>query len=84
MQQAEMVELGKSTSIWLPEETLEVWRRFKKIAEREGRSAGQILIDFVANYVRIHEPGNPQWPINRFFEKSEANVETSLCLTTSI
>jgi len=65
-----MVELGKPTSIWLPEEMLEVWQKFKKIAEREGRSAGQILIDFVANYVRIHEPGNPQWPLPRFFENS--------------
>jgi len=25
--------------------------------------------------VRIHDPGNPQWPINRFFEKSEVQVE---------
>ena len=41
------------------------------IAKREGRSAGEILNEFVANYVRIHEPGNPQWPINRFLEKSK-------------
>jgi len=70
-----MVELGKSTSIWLPEETLEVWRKFKKIAEREGRSAGQILVDFIANYVRIHDPGNPQRPMNQFFEKSAVPAE---------
>ena len=67
--------MGKSTSIWLPEEMLEIWRKFKEIAEREGRSAGQILTEFISNYVRIHEPGNPQWPINRFFEKSEVQVE---------
>jgi len=70
-----MIKMGKPTSIWLPEEMLEVWEKFKKIAEREGRSAGQILIDFVANYVRIHEPGNPQWPLPRFFEKSGNQVQ---------
>jgi len=67
--------MGKPTSIWLPEETLEIWRKFKRIAEREGRSAGQILIDFITNYVRIHELGNPQWPLPRFFEKSEVPAE---------
>jgi len=67
--------MGKPTSIWLPEEMLEIWQRFKKIAEREGRSAGQIITEFISNYVRIHEPGNPQWPINRFFEKSEVSAE---------
>jgi len=67
--------MGKPTSIWLPEEMLEIWQKFKKIAEREGRSAGEILTEFISNYVRVHEPGNPQWPINRFFEKSEVQVE---------
>jgi len=72
-----MIKMRKPTSIWLPEEMLEIWQKFKKIAEREGRSAGQILTEFISNYVRIHEPGNPQWPINRFFEKSEVQVEKS-------
>jgi len=70
-----MIKMGKQTSIWLPEEMLEIWQKFKKIAEREGRSAGHILVDFIGNYVRIHEPGNPQWPLPRFIEKSDARVE---------
>jgi len=65
-----MIKMGKPTSIWLPEEMLEIWLKFKEIAKREGSSAGRILIDFIANCVRIHEPGNPQWPLPRFFEKN--------------
>jgi len=35
----------------------------------------EILIDFIANYVRIHDPGNPQRPMNQFFEKSVPRVQ---------
>jgi len=54
---------------WVPESLWETWRKFVAIAKREGRSAGAILNEFVANYVRIHEPGNPQWPLDRFQER---------------
>ena len=37
-----------------------LFKKFKEISEREGRAMGQILEDLVREYVRIHEPGNPQ------------------------
>jgi len=51
---------------WIPEDLWETWKKFIAIAKREGRSAGQILNEFMANYVRIHEPGNPQWSLDRW------------------
>jgi len=34
---------------------------FQKICQREGTSMSEKILDFISNYVRIHEPGNPQW-----------------------
>lgn len=62
---------GKSThaTIWIHgwEET---WRKFVEICKRETGypSASEKIRDFVTNYVKVHEPGNPQWPLNRWLE----------------
>lgn len=37
-----------------------VWERLKKIARREGKSAGVLIREFVIRYVDIHDPGNLQ------------------------
>jgi len=39
----------------------------KKIVRREGRSLSDLIRDLLRDYVRLHEPGNPQLPIDRFF-----------------
>jgi len=35
----------------------------------------EISIEFIANYLRIHDSGNPQRPMNQFFEKSVPRVQ---------
>ena len=59
---------------WVPEQLWQTWKKFVEIARREGRSAGEILNEFITNYVRIHEPGNPQWPLDRFQERSQEST----------
>jgi len=62
---------------WVPEQLWQTWKKFVEIARREGRSAGEILNEFIANYVRIHEPGNPQWPLDRFQERPQEQPPSS-------
>ena len=47
-------------NIYIDEDFAPVWDKFKKIMEREGSSVSKHLREHIANYVRLHEPGNPQ------------------------
>ena len=38
----------------------ETWEKFKEICRREGSTVSEKLREFVFDYVRVHEPGNPQ------------------------
>ena len=40
------------------------------IARREGRSLSDLIRDLLRDYVRIHEPGNPQLPLTKFTGES--------------
>jgi len=55
-------------SFWTPDDFEGVWRRFKEIARREGKSAGVLIRDFVVRYVDVHDPGNPQAHITSYVE----------------
>ena len=56
---------------YCPDSFQPTWEAFKKICQREGESMSDKIRDFIENYVRIHEPGNPQWTMERFSEKSQ-------------
>jgi len=53
-------------SFYIPQGKRSVWQEFKKIAEREGRSASEILMELIEQYVQIHRKGNPQLILDRF------------------
>jgi len=55
-----------STSFYVPHEKRSTWREFKQIAEREGRSASEILVELIEQYVAAHRKGNPQLMLDRF------------------
>jgi len=55
-----------STSFYVPQEKWSIWQEFKKIAEREGRSASEILMELIEQYVQTHRKGNPQLILDRF------------------
>jgi hypothetical protein len=41
-----------------------VWQDFRRICSTEGTSASNKLTDYIVDYVRLHEPGNPQQRID--------------------
>jgi len=53
-------------SFYIPQGKRSVWQEFKKIAEREGRSASEILVELIEQYVRAHRKGNPQLTLDRY------------------
>ena len=55
-----MLKYPKQFKITPPEEAKGSFEKLAKIAERENRSMTKIIVEMVENYVRLHEPGNPQ------------------------
>ena len=62
------------TSLHWPKGREILWQKFKKIAEREGRSMSRILVSMIEEYVRVHEPGNPQKRLDMIFRGEKAPV----------
>jgi len=52
--------------IYIPQEHRIIFEKAKAIAKREGRSLSDLIRDLLRDYVRIHEPGNPQLPLTKF------------------
>jgi len=44
------------------------YEKLKEIARREGRSASSIINELIEEYIRKHEPGNPQLRLDRILE----------------
>jgi len=57
--------------LYVPQEYSEIVKKAKKIARREGRSISKLVMDLLRDYVRVHEPGNPQLPLTRFTGESK-------------
>jgi len=56
-----------------------LYRRFREIAKREGRSPSRILMDAIREYVRRHEPGNPQRLLTFYQAGREPGTGRILC-----
>jgi len=56
--------------IYIPQEHRVIFEKAKAIARREGRSLSDLIRDLLRDYVRVHEPGNPQLPLTRFTGES--------------
>lgn len=59
------------SEIYIPEDFVQVWQKFKEICKREGKSRSDILRVHVARFVMVHEPGNPQLRLESFVGKIE-------------
>jgi len=53
-------------ALYVPETFLPIWEKFKLIAKREGLTVSALFRRIIENYVRLHDPGNPQRPITAF------------------
>lgn len=67
-----MIGVGKKRSnvvnIYIPNSDLPIFEKFVEIIRREGRSLSEVFREFVKEYVKRHESGNPQAKITRFVE----------------
>jgi len=63
--------LGKKTPyiIKLYNKDFEAWSQIRKLAEREGKSLSDFIVDVIKEYLKRHMPGNPQTPLDIFNEK---------------
>ena len=52
--------------VYVPASWSSTIERARMIARREGRSLSDLIRDLLRDYVRVHEPGNPQLPLTRF------------------
>lgn len=60
-----------TAQFYMPRAFLTVWDKFKSIAKREGASSSDLIREFIARYVMVHEPGNPQLMLQSFIGKPE-------------
>ena len=61
-------------NIYIPEEFKSQWKKFVEICKRDNSSAGEKIRDYVATFVRLHDPGNPQQLIVTFLKGEKAYV----------
>jgi len=54
--------------VYIPADFHVILQKARKIARREGRSLSDLVRDLLRDYVRVHEPGNPQLPLSRWTE----------------
>jgi len=66
--------VSPNRSFYIPRDFMRIWEKFLQIAKREGRKASIIIRDFVAHYVEVHDPGNPQARITSYAEGGAADV----------
>ena len=59
----------KLLHLYVPQEYAVIVEKARKIAKREGRSLSKLVMELLRDYVRVHEPGNPQLPLTRFTEE---------------
>jgi hypothetical protein len=59
------------TTIWIKEYEKELWHKFVSIAKREGKSASELIMDFVRDYVAKHGEGNPAIPLDKWVENKD-------------
>lgn len=55
-----MTKRSNVGQIYISEGFRQLWAKFMEICEREGSSGSEKIREFVREYVRRHEPGNPQ------------------------
>jgi len=53
----------KTTSLMLFEEHNEIYEKARELADREGATFSDIVAKALAEYLKIHYPGNPQLPL---------------------
>jgi len=79
LEQMRKTKFPKQFRMYLKQEDLETWRLLKEVAKREAKSVAQIVREQVENYVRLHEPGNPQQRLDTIIRLGKKYVAPRVC-----
>ena len=61
-----MVERKTNYQFYAPETFRATWKKFQELIKRDGGSPSAELRIWIEQYVRGHDPGNPQRPITAY------------------
>ena len=75
-----MLKYPKQFKITPPMEAEGSFKKFAEIAERENKSMTQLITEFVENYVKLHDPGNPQQRLDTIMELGRAYRANECCV----
>ena len=56
-------------NLYIPERHREAVQRAKELMKKEGESLSRKVVQYLIDYVRMHEPGNPQLRLDRVLEE---------------
>ena len=62
------------TSIYFTPDEHYLYERFKQIVRREGSNVSRNLMEYIKDYVDVHDPGNPQARITSFATGGSADI----------
>jgi hypothetical protein len=72
-----VAEVGYITTIWIKDHDWETWRKFVELAKREGRSASELIMNYVRDYVERHS-SNPVTPLDKWVSQPEFTLFPTL------
>jgi hypothetical protein len=59
-------------SFYWKKEDARLWKDAKATAKREGKHISNIIAEYLEQYVRLHEPGNPQQRLDTILKLGKA------------
>jgi len=69
----------KERRFYVPEDFEITMEKMTKILVREGKSLSEWVREQIRNYVRLHEPGNPQQLLERFQDGKGPYIARECC-----
>ncbi len=70
----------KQFRMYLKDDEVLIWEKLSKIAETEARPVAEIVRTQIHEYVRLHEPGNPQQRLDTIAQIGHAYRANSCCI----
>jgi len=67
--------MTKQRRFYVPEDYQQLIDKLIRILRREGKSLSRWILENAIEYVKRHEPGNPQMLMNKFLKKAQPEPE---------
>jgi hypothetical protein len=71
------MDMAKVKTISVKDTEIHIWQEFVKLAAREGRTASEIIMDWVKDYVEKHS-SNPVTPLDKWVSQPEFTLFPTL------